>query len=431
MRAALWLLALFGIAVAVALFAGNNQAVVTLFWPPHRVDLSFNLAVLLLAALFTVLYGALRALSAVFSLPAEARRWRAQQKERAMYGALMDSLANLLAGRYIRATKLAQNALAQEKSLGQIIEEPGHGHATGHNVNRASQLRSLAHLLVAESAQALQNRPLRDRHLQFALDSTSLRQEQAMREGVQLRAARWSLDDRDGPGALEWLSQMPQGAGRRTLALRLKLRAARQSRQTLQALDTARLLAKHRAFSQAAAQSIVRGLALELLKDAHDPVQLQQAWAGLDESERAMPELVVHAASRLMALHGDASLARMWILQVWDRMVRPDSDVADSLRIKLIAVLESGLDSLDAPWLARIESAQQNRPRDPNLQYLAGMAFMRRQLWGKAKVLLQQAAMGLQDVSLNRSAWLALAQLAEQREDEEAAVAAYKRAAQL
>ena len=37
MRAALWFLALFGIAVAVALFAGNNQGTVTLFWPPHRV----------------------------------------------------------------------------------------------------------------------------------------------------------------------------------------------------------------------------------------------------------------------------------------------------------------------------------------------------------------------------------------------------------
>ena len=50
MRAALWLVALFAVAVAVALFAGNNQAVVTIFWPPHRVDLSLNLALLVLAA---------------------------------------------------------------------------------------------------------------------------------------------------------------------------------------------------------------------------------------------------------------------------------------------------------------------------------------------------------------------------------------------
>ena len=43
MRAALWFLALFGVAVAIALFAGNNQGTVTLFWPPWRVDLSLNL----------------------------------------------------------------------------------------------------------------------------------------------------------------------------------------------------------------------------------------------------------------------------------------------------------------------------------------------------------------------------------------------------
>ncbi|HWS06072.1 MAG TPA: heme biosynthesis protein HemY, partial [Burkholderiaceae bacterium] len=43
MRAALWLLALFAVAVAAALFAGNNQSTLTLFWPPHRVDLSLNL----------------------------------------------------------------------------------------------------------------------------------------------------------------------------------------------------------------------------------------------------------------------------------------------------------------------------------------------------------------------------------------------------
>lgn len=429
MRAALWLVALFGVAVAVALFAGNNQAVVTVFWPPHRLDVSFNLMVLVLAGFFMLLYGALRAMSALFALPLEARRWRAQQKERAMYGSLMDSLANLLAGRYIRATKSAQNALVQEKSLGLLADQSGH--ATGHSASRSTQLRSLAHLLVAESAQSLQNRALRDQHLQLALQSAAQRHAQEVREGVQLRAARWALEDRDAGAALEWLTQLPQGAARRTLALRMKLRATRQVKQTLLALDTARLLAKHRAFSQVAAQSIVRGLALELLNDAHDPAQLQQAWFSLDESERAMPELVVHAASRLMALHGDAGLARSWLLQVWDRMMEPRSEIGDNLRIKLITVLEAGLDSLDATWLARIETAQLSRPRDANLQYLAGMACLNRQLWGKARQLLSQAAMGLQDATLHRNAWRALAVLAEQREDEPAAAQAYKRAAQL
>lgn len=428
MRAALWLLALFAVAVAAALVAGNNQAVVTIFWPPHRIDVSFNLMMLALAGLFVLLYAALRAMSAVVSLPSEAKRWRAQQKERAMYGALMDALAHQLAGRYIRATKSAQNALAQEKSLGLLADQPDHG--TGHNLSRSSQLRSLAHLLVAESAQALQNKALRDQHLKLSLESSAQRHAQEVREGVQFRAARWALDDRDAGAALDWLNQLPQGAARRTLALRLKLRAARQARQTVQALETARLLAKHKAFSPGAAQSIIRGLALELLNDAHDPAQLQKAWFSLDESERSMPELVVHAASRLMFLHGDAGMARSWILPIWDRMVQPRSDISDSLRVKLIGVLESGFESLDAAWLARIESAQMSWPRDARLQYLAGMACLSRQLWGKARQLLSGAAMGLQETALHRKAWLALARLAEQRGDAEAAAEAYQQAAQ-
>ena len=429
MRAAFWLLALFAIAVAVALVAGNNQAVITIFWPPHRIDISFNLMVLLLAGFFLLLYVALRALSAVVSLPLEARRWRAQQKERAMYGALMDALAHQLAGRYIRATKSAQTALAQEASLGLIANQSGQ--VAGYSASRSNQLQSLAHLLVAESAQSLQNRALRDQHLQLALQSSAPRNAQEVREGVQLRAARWALDDRDAAASLDWLTQLPQGAARRTLALRLKLKATRQLRQTVPALETARLLAKHRAFSATAAQSIVRGLALELLSDAHDPAQLQQAWLSLDDSERAMPELVVHAAGRLTALHGDAGLARTWLLQVWDRAMQPRSDMSDSLRIKLITVLESGFTSLDAAWLARIEAAQLGRPRDANLQYLAGMACLSRQLWGKARQLLSQSALGLQDAALHRNAWRALAALAEQREDDEAAAHAYKRAALL
>ncbi len=56
MRAALWLLALFGVAVAIALFAGNNQGTVTLFWPPWRIDLSLNLVLLVLLGAFVLLH---------------------------------------------------------------------------------------------------------------------------------------------------------------------------------------------------------------------------------------------------------------------------------------------------------------------------------------------------------------------------------------
>ena len=422
-------MALFGVAVASALVAGNNQAVVTVFWPPHRLDISFNLTVLLLMALFMVLDLALRALSAALSLPVQARRWRAQQKERAMYGALMDAMAHLLAGRYIRATRSAELALGHEKTLTALSAPSGHP-LVGYYAGRAEQLRALAHLLVAESAQSLQNTVLRDDSVRLALASTSTRHAQEVREGVQFRAARWALDDRDPAAALDWLAQLPLGASRRTLALRIKLKASRQARQIQSALDTARLLAKHRAFSEGAAQSLLRGLALQLLSDAHDPAQLVQAWAMLENNERLMPELAVHAAARMVALRGDAATSRLWLAPVWEQMVTPRSSLGDALRIRLVSVMESGFETLDAAWLARIEAAQVNSPQDANLQYLAGMAFMSRQLWGKARQLLTQSVLSLQDSGLRRKAWRALATLAEQRGDASAAAEAYKQAAQ-
>ncbi|MCJ0764338.1 heme biosynthesis protein HemY [Variovorax terrae] len=420
MRAALWFLALFGVAVAIALFAGNNQGTITVFWPPWRVDLSLNLVLLLLAGAFVVLYAALRALSALFDLPRQAWRWRVQQKERAMHAALLDALSNLLAGRFIRSRKSAEAALVQEKSL----------HATGEMLANAVQVRALAHLLAAESAQSLQDRAGRDEHLKLALEHTSQREGQEAREGAQLRAARWALDDREPQTALKWLEELPQGAARRTLALRIRLKAARQARQTLEALETARLLAKHRAFSAGAAQSLVRGLATELINGAHDTAQLLRTWSTLDGAERAMPELAIQAAQRLITLGGDAAVARAWLLPVWERMVEQPDALGDHLRVKLVRALEAGRDSVDAAWLARIESAQLKNPRDANLQYLAGMACMKRQLWGKAQQLLTHAALGLQDAGLHRSAWRALAELAEQRGDMAVAAEAWKRAAQ-
>ena len=422
MRAALWLLALFGVAVAAALFAGNNQGTVTLYWPPYRIDLSLNLVLMLLVGGFVTVYAALRALAALLELPHQARRWRLQQKERAMHTALLDAQTHMLGGRFLRSRKAAVAALSQEHALAAANEAVPHGH----------QLRALAHMIAAESSHALQDRATRESHWQDALQEAPLRgtvSEQEMREGAQMRAARWALDDRDADGALERLAALPQGAARRTLALRIKLKATRLARQTQDALETARLLGKHRAFSPSAAQSIVRGLATELINSAHDTAQLQQAWLSLEPAERAMPELAIHAAQRLATLGGDAAQVRSWLLPVWERMVDLPDALSEQHALKLVRALESGLDALDAPWLARIEAAHQANPRDTRLQYLAGMACLKRQLWGKAQQLLTQAAHHLADASLRASAWRHLAELAERRGDDAAAAAAWKKAA--
>jgi len=98
--------------------------------------------------------------------------------------------------------------------------------------------------------------------------------------------------------------------------------------------------------------------------------------------------------------------------------------------VKFILALEDSLDATDAGWLGRIEAALVARPGDANVEYLAGMACLKRQLWGKAQQLLSHAVLSLQDAVLKRKAWLALAGLAEQRGDEAAMQKAYRHAAE-
>ena len=117
MRAALWLMALFAIAVASALFAGNNQGSVTVYWHPYRVDLSLNLVLLLLVGSFVLLHGAMRALSALLKIPQQARSWRLLQKERAMHVALLDAISHLYAGRFVRSRKSAELVVSLEESV--------------------------------------------------------------------------------------------------------------------------------------------------------------------------------------------------------------------------------------------------------------------------------------------------------------------------
>ena len=425
MRSVFWLLGLAGMAVALALLVGHNQALVSLFWAPYRFDVSFNLVLFALITGFVLIYLALRALAMLRELPGQARRWRAQQAERAAVAGVLDALSQQLSGRFVRAQAAGLAALEQLKA------------PSATALPKREQMQMLAHLLVAESAQSLQNRALRDEHLEAALAPSLAASSPDAHEGALLRSARWAVEDRDADVARARLAELPQGAARRSQALRLKLRVARMEGRTAEALETARLLAKHRAFSPEAAMSIVRGLALDALREAHDLSQLRRVWDKLDASERAMPEIGLAAAQRAHQLakapgaQADADpkvtaeLVVRWLDPVWSRFAELDG----SLQKQLVLMLEPGLASLDAGWLARLEQAQRQWPNNAYLQYLAGQACMERQLWGKAAQLLGQASHGLKDAALLRRTWRSMAALAEERGDEAAAQQAWKKAA--
>ncbi len=410
MRAVLWLMALFGVAAASALFAAGNPGTVTLFWPPYRIDLSLNLVLLVLGAGFVLLHLALRGFAAFASIPAQARRWRVQHRERLVHASLVDALVHLVAGRFVRSRKAAEHALSL-----QLAPDAGDDAARSN-----ARLQAMLHLVAAESAHALQDRPVRDAHFQQGSEVLGSPDGAAAQEGFFLRAARWALDDHDAGSAMQWLDRLPQGAARRTLALRLRFRVARMQGKTALALETLRLLVKHRAVGKSNGLSLVRALALELIVASKVPAQITQAWNTLDPAERAMPDVALGAARHWLALGGDAAQSRQWLLPVWELMVNKAKEITPEQRLQLVRALESGLGqqsgSPEAAWLARIEAAQMADPRDALLQYLAGVMCARLGLWGKAQHLLRQSVAITTDLEFKRDAQRALDALTQRRD---------------
>ncbi len=421
MRGVFWFLGLAAIAIALALLVGSNDANVTLFWHPWRIDLSFNLALFGLLLLFGLLHAALRALALLRSLPQQAQRWRSHHLERSVQHAVLDALTQQYAGRYVRSQAAARQALAQ---LGQAALQSFPGR---------EQARLLAWLLAAESAHQLGNHDERDRALAEALAGPAASLGPPAQAALQLRAAGWALEQQDAVAASRWLAALPQGVSRRIHALRLRLRLARLEHNHQAALELVRLLAKHRAYSAQAARSLQRGLVLDLLRAARDLSSLKAVWSRLGSQERATPELALAALEQWqrLALADDAPADQPWLDEVLRSAWAGHESFDEQMRRRLLLCLEALLPAVDADWLARIEQAQQRQPADVGLQYLAGQAYLQRQLWGKAASLLGQAGERLTDPELARPCWRSLARLAEQRGDDAAARAAWKRAALL
>ena len=281
MRVAFWLLFVFAVAVLMAMIAGGNTAVVTLFWAPIRLDVSFNLAITILIIVFVLMHFFWRSISALLKLPEQARIWRQSQRERALHQTLLHAEAHLASGRYTRASKEAKQVM-------NWLQEHPEMNELGHT---ASLQQSIAALTAAKAHHFLQDLKQRDQLVEQALRMASQAKLSPVQDAIVLQAATWALERNDGKLALQHLANLSAGAIRRTAALRLKLRALQSVKDAGKALETGRLLIKHKAFSKSASQSLIRGLCLALFEQARDSVQMQNAWALLQTEEKLEVEI--------------------------------------------------------------------------------------------------------------------------------------------
>jgi HemY protein len=414
MRNTIWFVLLFGVAVLAASTLGTNDGLATFYWRGWRVDLSLNLFLLALLGSCFVIVTAIQTLSALVGLPQRAREWRVARRDRSAQAALRDALAQYFGGRYSRAQKAAQRALVIQADTPELTQD--------------NEFTVLSHLLAAGSAHRLQDRAGRDEQLRRALDlSRRSAAARSAEEGARLLAAEWALDDRDAPRALELLGELPQGVARRTHALRLRLQATRLGRQPQEALKTARLLAKHQGFSKIAAQGLLRSLAFESLDTVHDVDQLKRVWQQFDNVDRRDAFVAARAADRAAAF-GAFDDARAWLRPFWDRPTELSIDERAAVSLGLV----SAVPGIGADWLPRLEAAASAFTREAAVALAVGCALAERQLWGKARLLLEQAA---EDASLGeaprRKAWLLLALLARQEGDAARAAGCFEAAARL
>ena len=412
MRLAIWFVLLFAVAVVAAATFGANDGLASFYWGSWRVDLSLNFFIVMLLGTCLLLVAVFQAVATLIALPQRAREWRTARRDRTGQAALRDALAQYFGGRYTRAQKSAQRALAIQAETPELAQD--------------NEFTVLGHLLAAGSAHRLQNRALRDEELRRALELA--RRSPAARsaeEGARLLAAEWALDDRDAPRAIDLLNALPLGVARRTHALRLKLQAARLGRQPQEALRTAHLLIKHQGFSPSAAAGLVRSLAFEALDAAHDIDQLRRLWLSFDPLDRRDPFIVARAASQASAL-GMPEDARAWLRPLWERV----AELQGEERSAVAEALAGAVAGIGPEWLPHLEAASQAIPNDGAIALAAGSALAERGLWGKARALLEQAA---GDVALpsatRRRAWIALAELATREGDAARAAHCYESAA--
>lgn len=414
MRAVVWFTLLFVAAVVAATTLGTNDGLVSFYWSGWRMDVSLNLFLLALVGTCFALVTVIQAVSTLVGLPRRAQQWRVARRDKSAQAWLRDAQAQYFGGRYSRAHRSAQRALEIQTDTPELAQD--------------NEFTVLGHLLAAGSLHRLQDRVSRDEQMRKALDiSHRSAAARSAEEGARMLAAEWALDDRDATRALELLAELPPGVGRRTQALRLKLQAARLAQQPMEALKTARLLAKHQGFSKVAAVGLLHSLAFEALEEGRDADQVRRIWEQLDVADRRDAFVAARAASRMAQL-GAPDDGRAWLRPFWDTLDEASAEEREALAHGLVACVAG----IGADWLPRLEAAWQTHPRDGSIAFATGCAMAERQLWGKAGAALQQAA---EDATLpassRRRAWRQLAELARRQGDEKRAAECFAAASQI
>ncbi|MES2149979.1 MAG: heme biosynthesis protein HemY [Pseudomonadota bacterium] len=393
MRLLLWLVALMAAAIGIAVTARFNPGNVVLFYPPHRIDLSLNLAVVLAGGLFVLLYLLVQAVRATLGMPAKVAAYRQRKRERDGNKGLRDALKALFEGRFGHAEKAAIRAAELPENAG------------------------LAALIGARAAHRMRQGQRRDHWLAGIVNDG------AMKSARLMTITELLVDDHQPEAALEAVAELNASGTRHIHALQWSMKAHQQARNWPEVLRLVRSLDKHKALHPALSARL-RELAYDaLLSDsAHDAESILRVWSGVPTADRVKPYIAARAAQALNArgLHDAARMAAEQALAAeWDdRVVR--------------AYRDSAAQAGSASLLAQIEACEswiRQRPNDAELALTLGALCLKQKLWGKAQLYLEQALSEASEARMVREAHLKLAQMHEALGQAEEAAAHYRQCA--
>lgn len=393
MRLLLWLVLLMATAIGVAVTARYNPGNVVLFYPPHRIDMSLNLFVVLVALLFLVLYWLVRAIGGTLAMPRRVSAYRLRKRERESNKGLRDALKALFEGRFGHAEKAAMRAAELPENAG------------------------LAALIGARAAHRMREPARRDAWLAGIAHDNGLKTARLMTV-TELR-----VDEHQPEEALEAVAELNASGQRHIHALQWSLKANQQARNWPEVLRLVRTLDKRKALHPALS-SRLREMAYEALlsENTHDAESIQRVWATVPPEDRTKPYIAERAAAAFNArgLHDEArAIAEAGLRANWDdRLVR--------------AYRESAGPTGSAVLLAQIEHCEAwigERPNDPELALTLGSLCLRQKLWGKAQRYLEQALSDVTDPDMVQEAHLKLAQMHEALGQEAEAAAHYRQCA--
>jgi len=345
-----WILAILAAAVALTLAAKHNAGYVLLVYSPYRIELSLNLFLTLLLAVFTAGYGAVRLAVHTLNLPAYVRTFRQERRRDKAREAMVDALLAFYEGRYARAEKFAAIALeSQEAPLANA-------------------------LLAARAAHELKAYDRRDSYLVKAEGVGPERPEPRLMTQAELL-----LDQRNFQQALHSLKELRTTTRKNIAAMRLELKAQMQAKNWDQVLTLVAQLERRDAIDPIqAAQQKINAYQENLKRKRQDLAGLREYWQKIPSADKTNGKLARAAAQGFLAFREcqaamdiiAASLESQW-----------DSDVVrlygECLGKDVLKQIERGEN-----WLKQ-------HPQDAALLQTLGRLCAKQELWGKAQSYLE------------------------------------------